>query len=97
MFDFDEFATQVRLNRGKLSNYDEELATIYFKGVPGLREFTLDKKIMGIKNISVIAGKSIRFQERFLSFMADKDWKATKDEIELWFLDATQNEEHLKG
>jgi len=80
-----DFTTQVRLNRGKLTKHSEDIVMIFRYGIPQLHEFTLTKKLMGIKNISFIATKPRRYQQKFCSWMADKHWKATKNELDLWF------------
>ena len=79
-----EFKAQVRENRGKLTHNEGDLNTIYVSGIEALKEFTLSKKLMGIKNIAWVAEKSTTYQTKFCNWMASKNWKATKNELELW-------------
>ena len=81
----DEFKTQVRLNRGKLTKFDTELEMIFKHGIPGVIEFTLNKKLMGIENISFVATRPKNYQEKFCTWMGEKNWKAEKNELDLWF------------
>ncbi len=39
---------------------------------------------MGIRNIAYIANQPVPVQKTFIKWMADKGWKATKNELELW-------------
>ena len=78
-----QFKTETRLSRGKLTNHDQDLEDIYTLGVPGLVYFTMDRKLMGIANIAHIAQRPKEYQVKFLTWMADKGWKATKNELEL--------------
>lgn len=80
-----DFKAQTRLNRGKLTKFDAELEMIFKHGIPDLLDFTLNKKLMGIENISFIATRPISYQENFCSWMAEKKWKAEKNELDLWF------------
>ena len=82
-----EFRVEVRDRRGKLTKHDEDLRVIYVFGTIALRHFTLNKKLMGIKNITWIATQSDAYQKRFTDWMADKNWKAEKNELDLWFAD----------
>ena len=79
-----EFKAQVRENRGKLTHNDGDLDIIYSKGILELLRFTLTKKLMGIKNISWVAAQPTTYQLKFCNWMASKNWKATKNELELW-------------
>ena len=81
---FEEFKAQMRANRGKLTRHDEDLATIYVGGTDALIDFALNKKLMGVKNIAWVAEQSTAYQNRFTNWMAEKGWKADKNEIELW-------------
>lgn len=80
----DEFKTKVRENRGKLSKHDEDLEVIFEKGEQCLIDFTLEKKLMGIQNIRWVAERSPVYQKQFCRWMAGKNWKAEKNEIQLW-------------
>ncbi len=80
----NKFKTEVRLNRGKLTNYDQELEDIYNLGIIELAYFTIEKKLMGIRNIAWVASQPMTYQEKFLKWMAEKGWKATANEIDLW-------------
>jgi hypothetical protein len=86
----DEFKLQVRLNRGKLTKHDEDLETIFMFGIDELIQFTLEKKLMGVKNIASVALLPTSEQVGFCSFMAEKEWKANKNELELWFSQNTE-------
>jgi len=80
-----DFKTEVRLARGKLTNHDVDMETIYRHGTAQLRDFTLTKKLMGIKNIAWIATQPPVYQNEFTEWMDEKDWKADKNELDLWF------------
>ncbi len=82
---YSEFATELRMRRGRLSKHDADIATIYTKGTKELIEFTLEKKLMGIANIAKIATQSPEYQRKFTTWMAGKGWKAHKNELDLWF------------
>lgn len=81
---FEEFKSSMRANRGKLTKHDEDLATIYIGGTQALIDFALTKKLMGVKNIAWVADQPKAYQDRFTNWMAEKNWKATKQEVELW-------------
>jgi len=83
----DEFKTELRLRRGKLTKFDEDIETIYTEGTAELAYFALNKKLMGIHNIAWVAVQSKAYQKRFTDWMADKHWKAEKNELDLWFTD----------
>lgn len=85
---YDEFQATMRANRGKLTRHDDDLRDIYLGGTEELKEFALTKKLMGVKNIAWIATRSIAYQNRFTTWMADKEWKATKQEVEMWAVSA---------
>ena len=40
---------------------------------------------MGIKNIRWIAIQTTEYQTKFTDWMSNKDWKATKNELDLFF------------
>ena len=79
-----KFKTEVRQCRGKLTRHDQDLEDIYNFGIPGLVYFTLDKKLMGISNIAWMALQPKAKQEQFITWMSDKNWKASKNELEMW-------------
>ena len=81
----EEFKNEMRLNRGKLTKYDTDLEVIYDSGTTDLVNFALNKKLMGVHNISWIAIQSYGYQIKFTTWMADKNWKASKEELDLWF------------
>ena len=81
----DDFKNELRLARGKLTRHDEDMDVIYRHGTAELRDFTLTKKLMGIRNIAWIATQPIEYQARFTGWMANKNWKAEKNELDLWF------------
>lgn len=83
--DREDFVQQMRESRGKLTRYTRELEDIYENGIPALLEFSLTKKLMGVKNIQWISLQDGEYQERFCNFMEDKNWKADKNELDLWF------------
>lgn len=80
-----DFKNKVRNRRGALTSFDSHMAVIFKYGTKELKQFTLDKKLMGIENISWIALKPIDYQNKFTSWMLTKHWKAEKNELELWF------------
>ncbi len=79
-----DFKQQTRLSRGKLTNHDQDLEDIYNLGIPGLIYFTMDKKLMGISNIAWMAHQPKVYQVEFLKWMANLQWKATAENINLW-------------
>lgn len=81
----EEFKAQTRLARGKLTKHDADLEMIYQHGIPALQEFTLTKKLMGVKNICFVATRPVAYQEKFCNWMMNKNWKAKKNELDLWF------------
>ena len=81
---FEEFKREVRATRGKLTKHDKDLREIYVSGTEELREFTLKKKLMGVHNIAWIATNTTAYQDEFTQWMADKNWKANKNELDLW-------------
>lgn len=85
--ELEEFKAEVRDRRGKLTKHDNDLEIIYTKGTEPLRFFTLKKKLMGVSNIAWVATQPIGYQNRFTSWMADKNWKADTPTRDLWFAD----------
>ena len=79
-----DFKDEVRATRGKLTKHETDLEVIYHNGIPELLQFTLEKKLMGVRNITWIALRPINVQETFIKWMASKNWKATKDELDLY-------------
>lgn len=85
----NQFKINMRVNRGKLTKHDQDMTIIFTDGTPELMLFALDKKLMGVHNIAWIATQPIGYQNRFTNWMAEKNWKADKNELDLWF---SQNE-----
>ena len=82
---YDEFAREVRLTRGRLTKYDNDIRDIFLGGTKELKEFTLKKKLMGVRNIAWISTQTVKYQDKFTKWMAEKNWKAPKHELDLWF------------
>lgn len=80
-----DFIDEVVSRRGIRSNMDVQLSQIFKLGVPELATFTIEKKLMGINNIQYIAHLDRSVQLEFLGWMEAKNWKAKKDELDLWF------------
>ena len=83
----EDFKREVRDRRGKLTKHDQDLMDIYLGGSEALKDFTLNKKLMGVRNIAWVSAQSDAYQKRFTEWMADKNWKAQKNEIEMWLAD----------
>ena len=91
---YDEFAREVRLTRGRLTKHDNDIRDIYLGGTDELKEFTLKKKLMGVRNIAWIATQTVEYQDKFTKWMSEKNWKAPKHELDLWF---SQNQGDAHG
>ena len=80
-----DFIDNMRLSRGKLTKETNALEYIWENGTPALLDFALSKKLMGVRNIHWIATQDLEYQTAFTDWMRDKNWKASKDELDLWF------------
>lgn len=79
----EEFKSETRLTRGRLSNMDEELDTIYNDGILLLRLLCYKNKQMGIANIAELTKLTEIQQLNWYKWLESKGFKATKNEMEL--------------
>ena len=77
----DKFKQQMRTNRGKLTNCDEDMENIYNYGVPGVLYYMLDTKQIGVASGADLAVSSHTNQLDFLKWITPKK---TKNEIDSW-------------
>ena len=82
-----DFISAVQLFKGghNTPKYLKILTEMFPTMTMNLKYFTLRKKLMGTENISWIATQSSEYQEKFCSWYANKNWKAEKNELDLWF------------
>ena len=82
----EQFKSETRLTRGRLTGMDEALETIYNDGIELLRLLCYKNKQMGIANIAELTKLSEINQINWYQWLESKGFKAQKNEMELKLL-----------